>query len=319
MMNINITRISPTRWATFGLLLVVFIILSLLPTIAHGYTITLITDILRYVVLAVGWMIFSGPTNYMSLATAAFYGIGFYIAAVFNGALPFAVVILLAGAVSFVMALVVGALTLRLRGVYFAIFTFALTLMVTSVVLEIERVVTGTRGRFVVTESAEAAYYAMFIVVIFTLVMAALIRRSRYGLALQSIGQYEEAAAHSGINVVQTKVFIFAASAIVMGMAGAIIATRRTYIDPGIAFSLNTSFWPVLMALFGGMGNLIGPVVGAAVFTYLGEILLTRFPDWYMLIFGIVLILAIAFMPQGIVGLAEQAWGRIRGGRRAPA
>ncbi len=72
MMNINITRISPTRWATFGLLLVVFIILSLLPTIAHGYTITLITDILRYVVLAVGWMIFSGPTNYMSLATAAF-------------------------------------------------------------------------------------------------------------------------------------------------------------------------------------------------------------------------------------------------------
>ncbi len=65
--------------------------------------------------------------------------------------------ILLAGAVSFVMALVVGALTLRLRGVYFAIFTFALTLMVTSVVLEIERVVTGTRGRFVVTESAEAA------------------------------------------------------------------------------------------------------------------------------------------------------------------
>ena len=112
---------------------------------------------------------------------------------------------------------------------------------------------------------------------------------------------------------------VFAASAIVMGMAGAIIATRRTYIDPGIAFSLNTSFWPVLMALFGGMGNLVGPVVGAAVFTYLGELLLTRFPDLYMLIFGVVLILAIVFMPRGIVGLAEETWRKIRGGRRAPA
>jgi len=312
----NIKRISPARWAISGLLFVVFILLSLLPTMTQGYLVTLITDILRYVILTVAWVIFSGPTNYMSLATAAFYGVGFYISAVFNASLPFVVVIIIAGIVSFVMALVVGALTLRLKGVYFAIFTFALTLMVNSVVLEVERVVTGTRGRFVATESTEVAYYAMFIVAIFTLVLAALIRQSRYGLALQSIGQYEEAAAHSGINVVRTKVLIFATSAIVMGMAGAIIATRRTYIDPGIAFNLNTSFLPVLMALFGGMANLAGPVIGAAVFTYLGEILLTRFPDLYMLIFGVVLILAITFMRNGIIGLAAAVWDKIRGTRR---
>ena len=90
-------------------------------------------------------------------------------------------------------------------------------------------------------------------------------------------------------------------------MAGAIIATRRTYIDPGIAFNLNTSFLPVLMALFGGMGSLVGPVIGAALFTYIGELLLTRFPDLYMLIFGVVLILAIVFMPNGILGVAQEA------------
>ena len=264
-------------------------------------------------------MIFSGPTNYMSLATAAFYGVGFYIAAVANGPLPFAVAIIIAGLASFVVALLVGALTLRLRGVYFCIFTFALTLLVQNVVLEVERLVTHTRGRFVEAETTEVAYYAMFIVAVFTIVMAVLIRRSRYGLALQSIGEHEEAAAHSGINVVRTKVLVFAASAIPMAMAGAIIATQRTYIDPGIAFSLQSSFLPVLMALFGGMGNLVGPVIGAAVFTYVGEILLTEFPDLYMLIFGVVLILAIVFMPNGIVGLAQTAWGKIRGGRRAPA
>ncbi len=316
----KIKQLTPAKWASIGILIVVFVVLSLLPTMAgENYWVTLMTDILRYAILTVAWMIFSGPTNYMSLATAAFYGVGFYIAAVLNGPLPFAVTIIVAGAASFVVALLVGALTLRLKGVYFCIFTFALTLLVNNVVLEVERLVTGTRGRFVETETAHTAYYAMFIVAVGTILVAYLIRRSRYGLALQGIGEYEEAAAHSGINVVWTKVLAFATGAIFMSMAGAIIATQRAYIDPGIAFNLNSSFLPVLMALFGGMGNLVGPVIGAAVFTYVGELLLTNFPDLYMLIFGVVLILAIVFMPNGIVGLAQLAWGKLRGGRRAPA
>jgi branched-chain amino acid transport system permease protein len=315
----NTKNLTTSRWISLAVLAVIFVLLALLPTITQGYWVTLMTDILRFAILAVAWVIFSGPTGYMSLATAAFFGLGFYVAALFNGPLPFALVIIIAGIVAFVVALAVGALTLRLRGVYFAIFTFALVLLVQNVVLEVERLVTATRGRFVEVESTSTAYYAMFIVAVFTIVVAVLIKRSRYGLALQSIGEYEEAAAHSGINVVRTKVLTFGVSAIFMGMAGAIIATRRTYIDPGIAFNLNTSFLPVLMAMFGGMGNLVGPVIGAAVFTYIGEFLLTRIPDLYMLIFGAVLILAITFMPNGILGLAQEAWRRMRGGRRAPA
>ncbi len=315
----NKTYFTTNRIIGLGVLLVVFVFLSLLPTITQGYLVTLLADILRYAILAVAWMMFSGPTGYMSLATAAFYGLGFYIAAVLNGPLPFFFVIIIAGVVAFVVALVVGGLTLRLRGVYFTIFTFALVLLVNNVVLEIERLITGTRGRFVQTETVQTAYYAMFIVAVVTIAVAFLFRRSRYGLALQGIGEYEEAAAHSGINVVRIKVLTFATSSIFMGMAGAILATRRTYIDPGIAFNLNTSFLPVLMAMFGGMGNLVGPVVGAAVFTYLGELLLTRFPDLYLLIFGVVLILAITFMPNGILGLGMTVWRKMRGGRRAPA
>ncbi len=302
-----------------GFLVVAFAVVALVPTMTQGYAVTLITDILRYAVLALAWAIFSGYTGYMSLATAAFYGLGFYIAAVTNDFLPFAVVIVIAGAVAFLTALLVGALTLRLRGVYFCIFTFALTLLVQNVVMEVERIVTKTRGRFVAPETTSTAFYAMLIVLALTFVIALAIRRSRHGLALQSIGEHEEAAAHSGINVVRTKVMIFAVSAITMGMAGAIIATRRTYIDPGIAFNLNTSFLPVLMALFGGMGSLIGPVVGAVVFAYLQELLLTSFPDLYMLIFGVVLVLSMVFMPNGIVGVLKMTWGKIRGGRGAPA
>ena len=73
------------------------------------------------------------------------------------------------------------------------------------------------------------------------------------------------------------------------------------------------------MAMFGGMGNLVGPVIGAALFTYIGDILVTRFQNLYMLIFGVVLIAAITFMPNGVLGLAQLAWRKIRGGRRAPA
>ncbi|MHB1343027.1 MAG: branched-chain amino acid ABC transporter permease [Thermoleophilia bacterium] len=304
---------------TLGLLLVAFLIMVFLPRFTSGYLVTLLIDILKFAILTVAWVIFSGPTGYMSLATAAFYGLGFYMAAVFSGSVPFAVLIALAGAAAFVVALGVGALTLRLKGVYFAIFTFALVLLVQNVVLEVERVVTATRGRFVQTVAVEEVYYAMLIVFVLTILAAVFIRRSRYGLALQSIGEHEEAAAHSGINVVWTKVLTFAVSAIFMGMAGAIIATRRTYIDPYIAFNLNTSFLPVLMAMFGGMGNLLGPVLGAAVFTYLGEILLTRVPDLFMLIFGLVLIVSILFLPNGILGLAQQVWRKVRGGGRASA
>jgi branched-chain amino acid transport system permease protein len=313
------TTFSKKQIVSLVVLAIIFLVLALLPTITEGYWLTRVSDYMRYAILTVAWVIFSGPSGYMSLATAAFYGLGFYIAAVANGPVPFVGVIILAGIASFVVALGIGALTLRLRGVYFTMFTFAVVLLVNNVVLEIERLVTGTRGRFVQTETQAVAYYAMFAVVVITLVSAYMIRRSRHGLALQSIGEYEEAAAHSGINVVRTKVVIFATSSVFMAMAGAIIATRRTYIDPGIAFNMTTSFLPVLMAMFGGMGNLIGPVIGAVVFTELGDQLLTKFPDLYMLIFGLVLILAITFMPNGIFGLGQQIWRKVRGGRRAPA
>lgn len=313
------THFTTKKGVTLALLVVVFLFLALLPRLTAGYALTLLIDILKFAILTVAWVIFSGPTGYMSLASAAFYGLGFYVAAVFSGTIAFPVVIVLAGVIAFVVALAVGALTLRLRGVYFAIFTFGLVLLVQNVVLEVERVVTKTRGRFVEQVSTEGVYYAIFIVMVLTIVAAVVIRRSRYGLALQSIGDYEEAAAHTGVNVVWTKVLTFAVSAIFMGMAGAIIATRRTYIDPYIAFNLNNSFLPVLMAMFGGMASFIGPVVGAALFTYIGELLLTRFPDLYMLIFGVVLILAILFMPNGVLGLVQEVWRKIRGGRRAPA
>jgi branched-chain amino acid transport system permease protein len=157
----------------------------------------------------------------------------------------------------------------------------------------------------------------MLIVFAILMLTAYLIRRSRFGLALQSIGEYEEAAAHRGINVTALKVITFATSAFFMGAAGAIMATRWTYIDPRIAFNPLISFMPVLMAIFGGMGQLYGPIIGSAIFTYLEEFLVTRFPYYYMLIFGIIMLVAILYMPGGLVGLIQKLWKQISGTKHA--
>jgi branched-chain amino acid transport system permease protein len=152
-------------------------------------------------------------------------------------------------------------------------------------------------------------YY--FMLIIFAILMLAFyfIRHSKFGLALQSIGEEEEAAAHTGINVTVLKIVTFATSAFFMGAAGAVMATRWTYIDPRIAFNPLLSFMPVLMAIFGGMGQLYGPIIGAAIFTYLEEFLITRFPYYYMLLFGITMLAVIRFMPRGLEGAIEK-WYR---------
>ena len=150
----------------------------------------------------------------------------------------------------------------------------------------------------------------MLSIFVLLMIAATVIKRSKYGLALMCIGQEEEAAEHCGVDVVMVKVIVFAISAFFMGAAGSVMATKWTYIDSGIAFYMLYSFMPVLMALFGGMGQLFGPVIGSAIFTYLEEVLITRFPEVYMLIFGAILVIAILYLPDGLVGLIQKLWKR---------
>jgi branched-chain amino acid transport system permease protein len=302
----DVTTIISKRRYLLGLLFLVLILFAFLPLYGSTYLVILVTAIFMYIVLTVSWVIFSGPTGYISLAPAAFFGVGIYTSAVLGKVLPLPIVICVGALASFCLALLVGALTLRLRGIYFSIFTFGLVLLIQQLLLWYEVRITHTRGRFVIVVNNTTIYFVMLIILVVLLLAAYFIRRSKYGLALQSIGEDEEAAAHTGINVTVLKTIIFAVSAVFTGAAGAIMATRWTYIDPYIAFNPLFSFLPVLMAIFGGMGQFYGPVIGAAIFAYLEEVLLTRFPYYYMLIFGIILVVAILYLPNGLVGLVQK-------------
>ncbi len=313
----DISGINSKKLITPAISVVLLIVLATLPIYTNIYTIVLITSILMYIVLTVSWTIFSGTTGYLSLATAAFFGIGTYASAILGGQIPIIAAVVLGGVISFCVALLVGALTLRLRGVYFTMFTLGLVELIKHSLIWYEIKFTGTRGRFVIVIDNETIYWIMLGIFVVLLIVTLVIRRSKYGLALQSIGEQEEAAAHSGVNVTMLKVVTFAISALFMGAAGAIMATRWTYIDPGIAFNINLSFLPVLMAIFGGMRQLYGPFLGAAIIAYLEEILLTKFPYYYMLIFGVILSIVILYLPQGLSGVVDRLRRRIVGGARA--
>jgi len=303
----DMTAFTSKRFLVPGLVsLILLILLATSPLYISSYNVILLAAILMYIVLTVSWAFFSGPTGYISLATAAFFGVGLYTTAVLGKALPLLAVVAAGGLVSFVLALLVGAITLRLRGIYFAIFTFGLVELIKHILLFWEITVTGTRGRFVVLVGNTTIYYVVFGILVLLMLTVYFVRRSKFGLAMQSIGDNEDAAAHMGVNVTLVKVITFAVSAFFIGAVGAIMATRWTYIDPYVAFNPLFSFLPVLMAIFGGMGQLYGPVIGAAIFAYLEELLLTKFPYYYMLIFGIILVVVILYLPDGLIGLIQR-------------
>jgi branched-chain amino acid transport system permease protein len=297
---------SSKRLLPFGLLCIILLLLVTMPLYVQPYLVIMLITILMYVVLTLSWTIFSGPTHYISFASAAFFGIGAYTTALVGDALPLVAVIAFGGLLSFIFALFMGFLTLRLKGVYFIIFTFGISELIRRFLLWWETTIEGTVGRFVIAVDHTTVYYVMLVIFVITLATAHLIRRSKFGLALQSIGENEEAALHIGINVISLNAITFAISSFFMGAAGAIMATRFTYIDPSIAFNLLFSFMPVLMSIFGGIDRLSGPILGATALALLEEVLITRFPYYYMIIYGAILITVILFLPNGLLGLIKK-------------
>lgn len=289
------------------------IVVGLIPSFNPGpvpayLTISSVT-IIFYIIMSVSWSIFSGPTGYVSLASAAFYGVGIYMSVMFGDSMPLPALMLLGGAASFVLAALVGAITLRLRGVYFTIFTFGLVQLLISLVLWYEVKINNVVVRTIPSVGYNTVFYGLFVLMILVILAAIFIKRSRFGMALTSIGECEDAAAHVGVNTTLVKVIAFAVTAFAMGAAGAARATIMISIKPEIAFNVLESFLPVLMVIFGGARSILGPVVGAVVFSVLKEQLITKWPKWYMIIFGTVMILAILLLPKGIIGAIKEVPG----------
>jgi branched-chain amino acid transport system permease protein len=289
--------------------------------------------VLQYIVLSTAWNILGGYTGYTNFGTAAFFAGGAYTSVVlhklpallhtsFNWTIPpvpLPVMIVAAGVVSGLVGLGTGYLTLRLRGVFFAIATLALAIVVQTLIVNWD-FVGGSRGIYIIRPPL-APLGGGYIEYLFTL-MAALaviaigiarsIERSRLGLGFAAIRDDEQAAEASGVPTLRLKLISTTLSGALMGMAGAPLPYYVTYLDPTSSFNLAYAVNSVAMPVIGGMTSWIGPLIGSILLGTIQQLAtVTISSALNLLIVGVLLILFVIIAPNGIVGLV-QSWRRKR-------
>ena len=288
---------------------------ALWPLVVDIYWLGIGVDVMMYVALATSWVLFSGPTHYISLATAAFFGIGGFLvgSGMSDYEASFWSMAALSACVGAVLAALIGLATLRLSGVYFVIFTLGLAEMIRNLVSWIQNNFLGSRGLYVFTDFTDKhLYWILLGVAVAVYLLGWIISRSRLGFALRIIGGDETVARHVGIDTAKVKVILFTTTGFFAALVGAIIAPRWSYIEPNQVFSPQLSFFVVIMALLGGAGRLWGPVVGVIPFLLIWNWVDTNFPNQSILVLGIAFLVIVYFLPHGVVGRLEQLriWSR---------
>jgi branched-chain amino acid transport system permease protein len=288
-------------------------LLAAVPWLVSDYGLGFMVNLMCYLVLTIAWALFSGTTRYVSLATAAFFGLGAYTVAMLVKEMPIYATFGIALVLGTVMALLVGLVTLRISGMFFVVFGFGLSELMREVLIWWEINQTKTLGRYVfVPFDTTLIYWHLLGLAVLVFLVGWLLRRTRLGIALLVIGDDETMARQAGINVPLAKVAIFVVSSVFMTAVGAVMAPRFGYLTPNFAFNPLISFQVVIMALLGGMQRLWGPVLGVVPLMLLSELLQVRFPFWYSVFLGLVFMIIVYFLPRGITGLVEDGWRVLR-------
>jgi branched-chain amino acid transport system permease protein len=275
-----------------------------IPWLVSDFLISLALSCLMYAALATSWAMFSGATRYVSLGTSAFFGLGAYVCAWSLTALPWPVVVTGGAVVAAAFAGLAGLAILHLRGTYFAVLTFGMSELVRHAITYGEKQYAGTVGRVLtVAPSNRTVYYTVLVIAAAAVVVAVLVRASRFGLALNGIGADEQRAQTLGVPTRWVKIAGFALSGAFAGAVGAAMAVRWTYIDPASVFNPFIGLHTVLIAMVGGAASLSGPLLAAVVFSLLAEFLRLQFPYVYLVLLGLSLIVAVLYLPRGLAGL----------------
>ena len=257
---------------------------------------------LLFATLAQSWNIIGGFTGYPSFGNSVFYGLGTYGTAIamvqFN--LPFGVGLAFGAALAMLCALLIGLPVLRLQGHYFAIATLGVSAAMQAIVANLD--ITGANSGLVLPLTrADGMFYELALALLIACVLTVgWLARSRFGAGLIAIREDEDAAAAMGVNTTLYKTLALVLSALFTAIAGGINAYWITFIDPASAFDLTLNVRMVIMAMFGGPGTVFGPVVGAFVLSAVYEMLANWISTAAALLFGLVIVLSVIFMPRGL-------------------
>jgi branched-chain amino acid transport system permease protein len=263
--------------------------------------------------LAQSWNIIGGYTGYPSFGNSVFYGLGGYGVAIamvqFQQSFTFGLIVGVLMAVVF--AFLLGLPVLRLRGHYFAIATLGLAEVMIAIVSNLE--IAGRNiGLVLPLLKGDTLFFELALaLLVLTTLTVAWISRSRFGFGLIAIRENEAAAAVMGVNTTLYKVLAFALCSVFAAVAGGIHAYWLTYLDPASAFDITLNVKMIIMAVFGGPGTVLGPVLGAFVLSAVSELLATKVTSLASIFFGVVIVIAVVFMPRGVADLVRR-FGQVR-------
>ena len=294
--------------------------LALLGPLMSPYLSDFVVKVMILSIFALSLELLVGMTGLVSLGHAAFYGIGAYATVLASGADGGSIVLLLPLAMgsAAAYALVVGALSLRTRGVYFIMVTLAFSQMAYFVFHD-TKVGGGSDGIYMYVrpvlgaldmENRWTRFYSVLAALAGTYGLLALIRRSRFGAALAGIRVNEQRMRAAGFSVYAYKLAAFVLAGALAGLAGFLVAARDGVVNPEL-LAWHNSGEVLLMIILGGIGRLRGAVIGAVAFTLLKDVLSTHafvglLADHWQLTLGLAIIAFVALLPKGIVGMAAR-------------
>ena len=289
-----------------GALLVV--VLAIAPAALSPFLVQFLINLFMLAVLAESWNIIGGFTGYASFGNVAFFGIGAYTTGVLLTAAewPFALALPAGGLLAMAFAALIGMPILRLKGHYFAIATLGVAETMREIVYNLKITGGGTGLTMPITKSALPFFYLMLAILLAATLVNWWLSNSRFGYGLVAIREDEDAAAAMGINTALYKTAAFALSAAFAGLAGGVFAYWITFIDPEGVFKVGTTILMIIMAVFGGMGTVVGPLLGALVLASVSELLSTQLASLAELFNGAIVILVVLFMPKGLVDVIRK-------------
>jgi branched-chain amino acid transport system permease protein len=302
-------------------LLVLIGCVAALPLFGGAYALRLGTIACMYAILALSWNVVGGFAGYPSFATAAFFGFGAYATGVLlNMGLPLTLSISATIAASFLLAALLGAVLLRLRGHYFAIASLSLVEVLRELANNATELTGGGMGLNIPLASGSGIladaiffFYAMWGVLLLTALMVIAVSMSKLGFGLACIRQNETASNMVGLNSTLYKSIAFGLSACFVGAAGGLYAAWVHYIDPSDVFDILYSVKPIVMALMGGLGSPLGVVCGAFLYLGLEEVVWRNYIQIHSGVLGVLIVTLLLFLPRGLISLrAGMFWRRAR-------
>jgi branched-chain amino acid transport system permease protein len=285
--------------------------LAALPWFGGAYGLRLGTVACMYAILALSWNVVGGFAGYPSFATAAFFGFGAYtVGVLLNDGVSLALSIAIAFVASFVLATLLGAVLLRLRGHYFAIASLSLVEVLRELTNNATDLTGGGMGLNIplaagsgIMADATFFFFAMWGLLLATALMVIAVSASKLGFGLNCIRQNETAANMVGLNATLYKSIAFGLSACFVAAAGGIYAAWVHYIDPSDVFDVLYSVKPIVMALMGGLGSPLGVVSGAFIYLGLEEVVWRNYIQIHSGVLGVLIVMLLLFLPHGVISL----------------